>query len=150
MRTRTSALALVVAVAFAVHAQDAGSNSTQVLIAGAGTEPHINTVMDEIVDHLKAAGVAVKPLQSDGKSRAAAVEALGASQADSLLYVTVVWVERDRQMKVQCFDKAGKQLWEEGGSGGTTFSAGAYQKNMIKDVKKKLDKHIGQPGLSKS
>lgn len=153
MSARTSAIALLVAaVAFAAHAQEAGSNSTaKVLIAGTGTEPHINTVMDGIVDQLKAAGIAVRPLQSDGKSRTAAVEALKTSQADSLLYVTVnITMGQKDGMDVQCFDKDGKQLWEEDGSGGMAFSATASAKNMIKNIKKKLDKHIGQPGLPKS
>ena len=124
------------AITFTLYAQDAASTSTtKVLIAGSGTEPYINTVIDAIGDHLKAAGIT--PLASDAKSRTSAVEAIKPSQTDSLLYVTVVLARYDRKMTVQCFDKDGKQLWEEHGSGGAmAITPGQFFKKLIEDLNK--------------
>lgn len=138
----------IVAFSLLCHAAD---TSGKVVIAGAGSEPYVNTILDGIADQLKAAGVPVKPFVGDAKSRSAAMESLKSSPGDSLLYVTVE-VQEGIPVKAgaQCFDRDGNKLWEESGSGGLSFGHSMGVRNALKKLSKNIEKHIGQPGLPKA
>lgn len=152
---RLAGTSMTIALALALSASVSGQNtSVKVLIAGSGAEPHINTVLDGIVDQLSAAHFDVKPAAGENKSRTAALERLKTSDADSLVFVTVELGKGgigDRsKITVQCFDKQGSQLWsEEVMSGMMSMGTGGTINSMLKNMKKKIEVHIGQPGLSK-
>jgi len=153
-------IALTVLASLSLSIQGVAQNTAPatVLLAGAGAEPHINSLLDGLSDQLKAAGVNVKLLQIEGKSRTAAVEYLKTSGAQSLLYATAdinvgprVGMGQQDKLTLQCFDKNGTQLWEEKVSGGMMAgSADKSVKNMLKNIQKKLEPRIGQAGLPKT
>src|SRR5437016_5065542 len=109
---RLTVIGITIAVALIVSASGSSQNApARVLLGGSGTEPHINTALDGIVDQLSSAHIGVKPAEGENKSRTAALERLKTSDADSLVYVTVELGKGgigDRsKMTVQCFDKQG-------------------------------------------
>ena len=151
MRSRICALLVLSAAILASTCQAQTVQEARVLVSGTGTEPHINTVIDGIIDYLKTNNVSVSLLGGDIKTRTSALEKLSSSASESLLYITldIAAGQRDK-LSVQCFDKQGKQLWaEETGSGMAASFSGAV-KNMLKSIKPKLARHLGQPGLSKA
>jgi len=103
-------------------AQQGGTTAPKVILAGSGTEPHIQTLMDDTVDFLKSSGVRVKMAEDTSKPRTFQVEHLAGSGAESLLYLTldVAMGQAKDRFSVQCFDKDGKQLWKEEVGGGVS------------------------------
>jgi hypothetical protein len=72
--------------------------------------------------------------------------------ADSLLYLTVEHgsIGTSHRGRLQCFNIAGKLLWEENASsiGHWAATEQAASKAVAEQLKKKLKAHIGTPGLT--
>ncbi len=143
-----------------------GNNSKQpraekhkgVLVAGFGvSEEFFEAVFQEIQNTLVIFGVKVATKESELRagtlnsvSLPNLLEAVRQQGSDSLLYVTV---ERRGMnislVRLRCFDVDGKLLWEDSASNshqlfGTEQSAARF---VMKQLKKKLEPHIGKPGL---
>ena len=120
------------------------------LVAGNGTEPYIQTLIDDITDFLKSQGVKVKLAEEPSKPRSYQLEHL-AGQGQSLIYMTLSLVkgELHDNFAVDCFDANGKQLWHEEVGSGASFSYTGAVKKMAKSMRQKLAPHIGEPGLPK-
>jgi hypothetical protein len=146
------ALSLCSVVTRAGAREGAQERATKVIMAGAGNPVHVQTFMDELATYLNGAGVPVRQVDSGGQSRPGVVEKMGSLGAESLLWATVdiaVGQLKDKAT-LQCLDAQGKLLWEEEVSGGMfNASASGALKNMVKNMKKKLEKRIGGPGLPK-
>jgi len=116
------------------------------LIAGTGTEPEIQTAIDQLTDFLKEKGVNIKPLETKSQSRAILVEKMPTLGATSLLYVTLdigMGQMKDR-MIVECFSSNGKKLWAEESGSVMAWSATGAVNSMIASMKKKIQAHIGK------
>jgi hypothetical protein len=125
-------------------------NVSKVYIAGVGTTPYIQTVLDDVTDFLAAKKVHAKQLATSGNSTrnqlAAQAKELG---GQSLLYLTLD-LERGASytLTVQCVNADGERLWNEEAPGPmiATSTASAV-KSMIKKIEKKLEDRIGGKGL---
>jgi hypothetical protein len=125
-------------------------NAAKVYIAGVGTTPYIQTVLDDVTDFLAGKKVHAKQLATSGNSTrnqlAAQAKELG---GQSLLYLTLD-LERGASytLTVQCVNADGERLWNEETPGPmvATSTAGAV-KSMIKKIEKKLEGRIGGKGL---
>ncbi len=124
----------------------------RVLMGGSGTEPQIQTAIDELADFLKSEGVAVQ-VEAVGKPRSILTQQLKESGGESLLYILVNIVRGQRdKLTVQCFDMEGKKLWEEeSAQRNGPFAIGGQTKisKLLEGVMKKIKPRIGQPGLPK-
>lgn len=121
-----------------------------VVVAGNGTEPYIQTLIDDTTDFLKSQGIKVKMAEDPSKPRNYQLEHL-VGQGQSLIYVTLSLVKGELHDKfaVDCFDVDGKQLWHEEVGSGASFSFTGAVKKMAKSMRQKLAPHIGGPGLQK-
>ena len=158
MLNSPSRMALAITVVLICHAQAQSQESTaaspkpkvKVYLAGAGPDPQFGTVLDGLTDFLVDKKVAARPMEGESKSRTSYIDRLSPLGATSLLYITLdiaVGQIRD-SLLVQCFDVSGKLLWEEKAKGGLfATSASGVAKGMLKDMKKKLERHIGKDGL---
>ncbi len=71
--------------------------------------------------------------------------------ATSLLYLTVdrpatSWLKAT----FQCYDLSGKLLWEEHASASGGLSGGGAPSKVMENLRKKLSRRTGQPGLPKA
>jgi hypothetical protein len=74
------------------------------------------------------------------------LEAVAKSGADSLLYAKVEPAAANGvKIYMQCFDSAGRLLWEEKASSTNSWTGGI--RGGIGQMEKKLASHIGKPGL---
>lgn len=135
--------------------KDKAEKHRGVIVAGHGTEA-FQGIFIEVLDILGSRGVEVANdhLQKIGETSktgfmplSAMIEMLPQSGADSLLYIKVEpgMTSRAATVHFQCFDVTGHILWEEKANdvlvdgGNTVFHP--------KGWKRKLEPHIGKPGL---
>lgn len=142
---------LIAAALIASSAFGEQPSTTTVLIAGSGTEPYVQTLLDDVTDFLKLQGIKVKLATDPAKPRNFQLEHLAETGAQSLVYVTLSLVKGEihDQFAVECFDVSGKKLWREEVGSGAAFSYSSAVKKMAKSMRKKLEVHVGQPGLPK-
>jgi hypothetical protein len=120
----------------------------KVVMGGSGTEPQVQTAIDELADFLKSEGVAVQ-VEAVGKPRSVLTQQLKEMAGDSVLYISISIVQelgKKDALTAQCFDAEGKKLWEEKSTSGGMFSLGKISK-LLEEMKKKIKPRIGQPGL---
>jgi hypothetical protein len=130
-----------------------------VLIAGYGSPAaSFQLIFLEVENALTADGVrvanrpsAMHPVNGDSVSVQNLLDVVQRQGSDSLLYLTV---ERgslgtSHHGRLQCFDAAGKLLWEEKASsiGHWAPNDQAAAKAVGEQLKKKLKAHAGKPGL---
>lgn len=154
MNIHSIAVLVLAAVLFPIqNQQPTDKPAGKVLICGAGMEPHLQTLMDGLTDFLKEQGVAVKQVETEGKSRSTCLERLKEQRGESLVYVTLDMAlgQPKDTVTVQCFGTEGKELWKEKASGGfgPFHSAGGTVSKMLKSLRKKIEPRIGKPGLPK-
>jgi hypothetical protein len=133
--------------------QPSGDKSkARVVMGGSGTEPQVQTAMDELADFLKSEGVTVQ-VEAVGKPRSVLTQQLKEMGGDSVLYILVNIVRGQRdKLTVQCFDAEGKKLWEEeSAQHNGPFAVGGQTKisTLLEGILKKIKPRIGQPGLPK-
>jgi hypothetical protein len=157
MQSRFSQFVLATVLIFVCHAlaQSQVPNAptkpkAKVYLTGVGPDAQFATIIDGLTDFLVEKKVAAHPMDGESKSRTASIDRLPTLGATSLLYITLdiaAGQVRD-SLLVQCFDASGKLLWEEKAKGGLlSTSASGVAKGMLKDIKKKLEPHIGKDGL---
>jgi hypothetical protein len=124
--------------------------SATVVLAGTGPTPHLQTVLDGVSDLLSSKGVKVEVPSGEAKARVAVLGDMKKSGKSNLLYLTVNQVKGQRgKILAECFVN-GNKVWEEYSRGSfTAFSAEGEVNGMLKAINKKIEKHIGGPGLPK-
>lgn len=145
----TALLAIVLATGLVEAAQETG-RTAKVLIAGTGTQPYTQNVMDGLTEYFESVGISVRQVSMEGKSRTDIVEKMPEMGAESFLLLSVHMKAGSLGDKgvLQCWDGQGKKVWEEeGGVGRFTMSASTAQKNIVKNLKKKLQKRLGDQCL---
>lgn len=118
-----------------------------VVLAAIGPSPHTQTALDSLADFLKEKGVSVK-VQPIGAARTEVVEKLPSLGAKSLVYLTVdIAAQFSDSMKIECFDEAGKRIWEEKSTKSFGISPESVAKDLLEEIQEKLGPHLGKPGL---
>src|SRR5438093_6533331 len=144
--------ACVVAVSPVTAQQTEKTSGAKILLAGTGTQPHTQNVMDGLTEYFASVGIPVRQVSMDGKSRTDIIDKMPEMGAESFLLLSVHLQAGSLGDKgvLQCWNAQGKKLWEEeGGVGRFTLSAGSAEKNIVKNLQKKLEKRTGGPGLPK-
>ncbi len=127
----------------------AAKTKTRVFVAGTGTAPFLQGLLDDLMDFLAVKKVPAKQIQGETQSRSNYLERVSSSGGEYLLYVMLdlspdqPWLS----LKAQCFEAQGKMIWEERVKT-LNISAGSGAANsLLKKLEKSLEPHIGKPGL---
>ena len=125
-------------------------DTSTVIIGGTGPTPHLQTVIDGVTDALSSHGVKVKVNSSDSKSRSIILDEMKTSGNTNLLYLTVNQVKGQRgKLLAECFVN-GSKVWAEDVRGSfMAVSAEGEVRGMLEAINKKIEMHIGSPGLPK-
>jgi hypothetical protein len=155
MQKKLSVVSVFLATVFVAvplgAAQETGKEA-KVLLAGTGTQPHTQNVMDGLTEYFESVGIFVRQVSMEGKSRTEIVEKMPEMGVGGLLLLSVHIEAGSLGDKgvLQCWNAQGKKVWEEeGGVGRFTMSASTAQKNIVNNLKKKLEKRPGDPCLPK-
>jgi len=135
-------------------AQNDKEHTPAVLICGTGDAPYYENIVDDLLDSLADHGVSAKICEEHPLSRSTSVEKAKEVGAGSVLYVSLHVSERiayETTLSVQCVSADGKKLWEEH-QGGPLMTPSIHSTiNIITNkMKKKLEAHVGKPGLPTS
>ncbi len=129
-----------------------------VLLSGFGSPDSFQMIFIGLLNFLSSQGVEVAnrpsdfgPIKGDSVALNYLLDSLPKLGATSLLYMTVEhgWSNIHR-IKLQCFDGAGKQLWQEESSSATSW-AGTEEgaaRAALERIKEKLKRRVGKPGLT--
>lgn len=125
-------------------------SSSTVVLAGTGPTPHLQTVLDGVSDMLSSKGVKVEVPSGEARARVVVLEDMKKSEGSDLLYLSVNQVKGQRgKILAECFVN-GSKVWEEDVRGSfMAVSAEGEVRGMLEAINKKIEKHIGGPGLPK-
>jgi len=120
----------------------------KVLVAGVGTAPDLQTVLDDLTDFLIGRKVPAKELGGESSSRSGYLERAASVGGESLLYATLDLgpFQSKHSLKAQCFEPQGKLLWEEEVKV-LNLTGGSNAASLLKKLEKALEPHIGKSGL---
>ena len=133
----------------------AGSDST-VVLGGAGPAPYFEGALDKIADTLTSAGVKVKILSGEARTRTALLDEMKQRGYSNLLYITLE-SPRDNPTDASrgdivgtCFVH-GKKVWDEESKGPLVLPRGKEHEveSMVNGIVKKIGKRVGGPCLLK-
>lgn len=134
--------------------QESREKTLAVLICGTGVSPHYEQMVDELLESLVERKVTVKNTEGHAFARSTCLEKTKEAGAASLLYVVANVSERfayETTLSIQCLSADGKKLWEENEKGPLmSRSVSSTIKGITGKMKKKLQAHVGQPGLPAS
>jgi hypothetical protein len=140
------------------HAQTpapkAKEQTPAVLICGTGISPHYENIVNELLDSLKEQAVSAKLCEGHDFTRSTSLEKAKEVGASSVLYVSVYVSDKyayETKLSVQCINADGTKLWEENQKGPLMSGSVSSTVNKITEkMKKKLQAHVGKPGLPTS
>ncbi len=120
------------------------------------SEPAVfNQVADDLVEFLRSSNVTIvaDPLRGmirtdDAFSLESILNLAHDAGASHMLYLTVdrpaaSWVK----VTVECYEVSGKLVWQEKADDKGSWSGKAGLKKTLERIRKKLEPHVGQPGL---
>lgn len=124
--------------------------SATVVLAGTCPSPRLPTVLNGVSDLPSSNGVKVNVPSGEASAPVVVLKNMKKSGKSNLLSLTVNQVKGQRgKILDECFVD-GRKVWSEYSRGSfTAFSGEGEVKGMLKQVNKKIAKHIGGPGLSK-
>jgi hypothetical protein len=132
----------------------AKEKAPDVLICGTGEPPYYDNIVDDLLDSLTDTNVSAKICEDQPIARSTAEEKAKEAGAGSVLYVSLHVSEQiayETTLSVQCVSTDGKKLWEEQENGPLmTWSVKSTINIITKKMEKKIQAHVGKPGLPTS
>ena len=132
------------------------TESSTVVLGGAGPAPYFEGALDKIADSLTATGVKVKVFSDEARTRTALLDEMKDKGYRNLLYVTLQSPRDTKSDSARgdivgsCFVD-GKKVWEEESKSPLVLPLGVEHEieSMVNGIIKKIGKRAGGPCLPK-